>query len=225
MTLLAEDLLLLLLDDESGKPLVDGTALPRALAGAVLLELALGGVVRPAGDGEEVKKGRLVLTDAAPPEDPILARAVARIRESKPLKPERAIEKIDQRLREAVLQRIVERGWVHEARSRLLGIFPTKVWPAVDESHERAVRDELRAALVDGATPSERTAALISLLSAVDAAAKVVTDGDRRAIKKRAKEIAEGEWAGAAVRRTVEAVNAAIIVAVIIPATTAGGAS
>ncbi|MFG1783509.1 GPP34 family phosphoprotein [Rhodococcus oryzae] len=225
MTLLAEDLLLLLLDDESGKPLIDGTALPRALAGAVLLELALGGLVRPAGEGEEVKKGRLVLSEDAPPEDPILAGAVARIRESKPLKPERAIEKIDQRLREALLQRIVDRGWVRESKGRLLGIFPTTVWPAVDESHERAVRDELRAALVDGAAPTERTAALISLLSAVDAAAKVVTDGDRRAIKKRAKEIADGEWAGAAVRRTVEAVNAAIVVAVIIPATAAGGAS
>lgn len=225
MTLLAEDLLLLLLDDETGKPLIDSTALPRALAGAVLLELALDGVVRPAAEGEEVRKGRLVLSDGTPPEDPILAHAVAQIRDSKPLKPERAIEKIDRRLREAVLQRIVDRGWVHEAKGRLLGIFPTKVWPAVDESHERAIREELRAALVDGAAPSARVAALVSLLSAVDAAPKVIADGDRRAIKKRAKEIADGEWAGAAVRRTVEAVNAAIMVAVIIPAATAGGAS
>ncbi|WP_206035927.1 GPP34 family phosphoprotein, partial [Prescottella equi] len=58
-SLIAEDLLLLLLDDESGDPLVDGTRLPRVLAGAVLLELALDGYVTPADQGEDVKRGRL----------------------------------------------------------------------------------------------------------------------------------------------------------------------
>jgi Golgi phosphoprotein 3 (GPP34) len=48
MTLLAEDVLLLLLDDASGKPIVDGTKLDRVLAGALLLELALAGRVTPA---------------------------------------------------------------------------------------------------------------------------------------------------------------------------------
>jgi hypothetical protein len=223
MTLLAEDLLLLLLDDETGKPLVDGSALPRALAGAVLLDLSLDAVVEPADGSGDVKKGRLVLRDRTAPLDPILAHAVAQLRGSKPLKPVAAIEKLGKNLREAVLGRIVERGWVHEAKGKVLGIFPTKTWPAVDASHERVVRDRLRSVLVDGATPDSRTAALISLLSAVDAAPALFPDARKKDVRKRAKEIAKGDWSGEAVRHAVEAVNAAVIAVVVVPSVAAGG--
>ncbi|GAB2666001.1 GPP34 family phosphoprotein [Prescottella soli] len=221
--LIAEDLLLLLLDDESGGPVVDGTRLPRVLAGAVLLELALDGYVTPAEDGEDVKKGRLAVRREATPGDPILAGAVEVIRESRrPMKPETAIEKLDTEMREAVFERVVDRGWVRESRRKILGIFPSKTWPAVDESHERGVRRDLEQVLVEGLDPNPRTAALISLLSAVDAVAKVFPDADRKAIRKRAKDIAEEEWAGAAVRKAVDAINTAVFVAVMVPAMTAG---
>ncbi|EME22998.1 GOLPH3/VPS74 family protein [Rhodococcus triatomae] len=223
MTLLAEDLLLLLLDDETGKPLVDGSVLPRALAGAVLLDLSLDAVVEPADGSGAVKKGRLILRDRTAPLDPILAHAVAQLRGSKPLKPVAAIEKLGKNLREAVLGRIVERGWVHEAKGKVLGIFPTKTWPAVDASHERVVRDRLRSVLVDGATPDQRTAALISLLSAVDAAPKLFPDVSKKVVRKRAKEIAKGDWSGEAVRHAVDAVNAAVIAVVVVPSVAAGG--
>lgn len=214
MTLLAEDLLLVLLDDESGKAIVDGSALPRVLAGAVLLELALSGTVTPDADGTVARKGRLVVRPDPAPADPVLADATRRLADAKPMKPAAAIEKLTKGLQDTLLARIVDRGWVREERGRILGVFPTRRWPAIDESHERGVRAELRAALVDGLTPSSRTAALISLLSAVSAAPKIFPDADRRAVKKRAKEIADGEWAGAAVRQAVEAVNAAMIAAV-----------
>ncbi|MDH6280887.1 GOLPH3/VPS74 family protein [Prescottella agglutinans] len=224
--LIAEDLLLLLLDDESGGPVVDGTRLPRVLAGAVLIELALDGYVTPAQDGEDVKKGRLAVRQEATPGDPILARAVEVIRESRrPMKPETAIEKLDTEMREAVFERVIDRGWVRESRRKILGIFPSKTWPAVDESHERGVRRDLEQVLVEGLDPNPRTAALISLLSAVDAVAKVFPDADRKEVRKRAKDIAEEEWAGAAVRKAVDAINTALMVAVMVPAITAAGSS
>lgn len=222
-SLIAEDLLLLLLDDDSGQPLVDGTKLPRVLAGAVLLELALDGYVTPAEGGEDVKKGRLAVRLDGTPDDPILARTVEVIRESRrPMKPEAAIEKLDSEMRAAVFERVIDRGWVREDRRKILGIFPSKIWPPVDESHERGVRRDLEQVLVDGLDPNPRTAALISLLSAVDAAAKAFPDADRKAIRKRAKDIAEEEWAGAAVRKAVDAINSAVFVAVMVPAMTAG---
>lgn len=214
MPLLAEDLLLLLLDDESGKPIVDGIRLPRVLAGAVLLELALAGTVTPDVDGSVVRKGRLVVRPDPAPDDPVLADATRRLADAKPMKPASAIEKLTKGLQDTLIDRIVDRGWLREERGRILGLFTTRRWPAVDESHERHVRAELRAALVDGLTPAPRTAALVSMLSAVSAASKVFPDADKRAVNKRAKEIAEGEWAGAAVRQAVEAVNTAMIAAV-----------
>lgn len=222
-SLIAEDLLLLLLDDDSGQPLVDGTKLPRVLAGAVLLELALDGYVTPAEGGEDVKKGRLAVRLDGTPDDPILARTVEVIRESRrPMKPEAAIEKLDSEMRAAVFERVIDRGWVREDRRKILGIFPSKIWPPVDESHERGVRRDLEQVFVDGLDPNPRTAAIISLLSAVDAAAKAFPDADRKAIRKRAKDIAEEEWAGAAVRKAVDAINSAVFVAVMVPAMTAG---
>ncbi|MCA1004628.1 GPP34 family phosphoprotein [Rhodococcus hoagii] len=221
--LIAEDLLLLLLDDESGDPLTDGTKLPRVLAGAVLLELALDGYVTPADEGEDVKKGRLVVRLDGTPDDPILARTLDVIRDARrPMKPEAVIEKLDSELRTAVFERVIDRGWVRESRRKVLGIFPAKTWPPVDESHEREVRHELSGVLIEGLAPAPRAAALISLLSAVDAAAKAFPEADRKAIRKRAKDIAEGEWAGAAVRKAVDAINTAVFVAVMVPAVAAG---
>lgn len=222
-SLIAEDLLLLLLDDESGDPLVDGTRLPRVLAGAVLLELALDGYVTPADQGEDVKRGRLAVRRMEAPADPILGHALGVVADARrPMKPEAAIEKLDSEVRAAVFERVIDRGWVRESRRKVLGIFPSKVWPPVDESHERGVRHELSGVLVEGLDPTPRAAALISLLSAVDAAAKVFPDTDRKMIRKRAKEIADGEWAGAAVRKAVDAINSAVFVAVMVPAMTAG---
>lgn len=219
MTSIAEDLLLLLLDDESGKPLVDGVKLPRVLAGAVLLELALDDVVAVDTEGEQVKKGRIAIRTEARPADPILAEAVERLGSGRPLKPTAAIEKLQKGLQEKLLARVVEQGWVSEERGRILGVFPTKKWPAIDSTPEQRVRDLIRAALIDGLTPEPRTAALIALLSAADAAPKVFPDADKRAVKKRAKEIAQGEWAAKAVRDAVASVNAAMTTALI-----AGGA-
>ncbi|QNG17703.1 GPP34 family phosphoprotein [Rhodococcus triatomae] len=218
MTLLAEDLLLLMLDEESGKPLVDSTKLPRVLAGAVLLDLALTGVVTPAEPGEDARKGRLVIRTQEFPEDPLLRDAVEIVGKGRPLKPESAIEKLSKGIRDKVATRLVADGWVREERSRILGLFPSVRWPQVDGSREHALRAEIGASLVDGITPTHRTAALISLIAAVDVAPKLFPNADKRAMKKRAKEIAEGDWAGKAVRKAVDAVNTAIMIAATTPA-------
>lgn len=215
MTLIAEDLLLLLLKDDSGRPMVDSTRLDRVLAGGLLLELALAGQVTPAAEGESVKKGRLTVRDAAPTGDELLDRTLRRLADGKPVKPEKAVEQLAKGLRSELLSRLAGRGYLREERGRALGLFPTRSWPAMDTAYESGLRAELAAVLLGGAAPAQRTAALISLLSAVDAAAKVVTTSDRRAVKGRAKEIATGEWAGAAVKKAVDSVNAAVVVSVV----------
>jgi Golgi phosphoprotein 3 (GPP34) len=70
--LIAEDLLLLLYGDESGKPVLASTELDYALAGAVLLELAMLGRIDVAGTGETVRSGRLVVRDPSPTGSAIL---------------------------------------------------------------------------------------------------------------------------------------------------------
>ena len=96
---------------------------------------------------------------------------------------------------------------------KVLGLFPRTRWPAADTAHEDAVRLRLRAALVEGADPDERTGALAALLHAVDRAHKTVDRGpvSAREVRKRAKALAEGQWAAEAVRDAIMAATAVTV--------------
>jgi hypothetical protein len=115
---------------------------------------------------------------------------------------------------ETLTGRLVDQGILMRRTDRLLGIFPRKRWPMADGSHKEVVRRSLAAALVHGEEPDERTAALIALTAAVDRAHKVIDrEGlSAREVKRRAKEIAEGDWAAKAVRDAVNAATAAVVV-------------
>jgi len=208
--LLVEDVMLLLIDDATGKPVLDRTRLERVLAGAVLVELATAERVAPTPAVGSAKVGRVVVLDRSPLGDGLLDEALARFPD-KPLRPARAVEKLVKGLRQAVLTRIVDAGFVRSEHRAVLGIFPTTTWPAVRPDHEARIRATLRAVLVDGDRPDARTSALICLLTAVDAVPKVLPVADRRALVRRARTIAEGHWAGLAVRQAVDAVNAAVV--------------
>ena len=225
MSMIAEDLLLLLLDDETGKSITDSTRLPRALAGAAVLELALAGNVRVTEKGENIRRGRLVTVRGAKIlTDPTLTRVYETLAAAKPMRPQSAIEKLQKGLRDELLARLEKAGKVRRVSRKVLGMFPKTDWPVTDRRYKDELRTRVRRALTSHTTPPEREAALISLLSAVDVVHKIYPDADKKEIRKRAKEIAAGEWAGKAVRAAVDSVNAAVFTAVMV-ATTAGAAS
>jgi hypothetical protein len=216
--LLAEELLLLALDDESGKVVV--TELDKGLAGAVLVELMLAERVRVAEKGESVRAGRLVLRPGPAPADPILANGLAVLAHREGRKPEYVLDALANDLRRKLADRLVEAGVLRREKRKVLGLFPAERLPAQDSTHEATVRERIRAALA-GARPDERTAALISLLSALNAVTTVVAVPDKRAANRRANEIAKGQWAAAAVRKAIETVYAATAAAAAVATTAA----
>jgi hypothetical protein len=224
VTLLAEDLLLLLLDDESGKFLLDGLRLDRVLAGALLLDLVLAERVSSPTPERRFGQDRLVIENRTPLGDPLLDEALTRLDGRRPPAAARAVEKWVKGTRQAVLTRIVEAGLVRAEHRTVLGLFPVSRWPAVRPEHEAAVRRELHGVLLEGRDPTPRIAAVVALLLAVDVLPKVVPGSDRRALVRRAKEVAEGDWAATAVRKAVDAIRAGIIAAGV-AATTAAASS
>ena len=88
---------------------------------------------------------------------------------------------------------------------------PVDELPEADPSAERSVRGRVRAVLIDGAEPDERTAALIAVAYAADLGRALVPDRPWKEIKPRVKEVAEGDWAAQAVRKAIQSVNAAIM--------------
>jgi hypothetical protein len=126
------------------------------------------------------------------------------------------VNRLGKHLRDTLAERLVERGILERVDDRVLGLFPRKRWPSVDSAHEEEVRRELTGALVHGLTPTQRTGALVALLSAIDKAHKVV---DRqglpvREVRSRAKEIGQGDWAATAVKDAIAASTAAVAAAV-----------
>jgi hypothetical protein len=223
--LIAEDLLLLVTENSTGKPVVGSTELEHALAGAVLLELAMAGRVDVEESRGLGRKGRLVVVDSSWTHDPILDEALRRIGDKPGRKPDAVVTFLRKGLRDRLYARLAEQGILRLDRHKVIGLFPQTRWPAVDSSHEERLRRALHDALVVGVDPRPSVAAVISLLYAIRAVHKVVgSREEKKRVQVRAKEVSEGEWAAAAVRRAVDAVNAATIAA-ITAATAAASAS
>ncbi|HET6652800.1 MAG TPA: GPP34 family phosphoprotein [Nocardioides sp.] len=215
--LLAEDLLLLLTDDDTGRLLVEGSAADVALGGARLIELTIEGRVDLTGEGEG-RTGRLVVRDRTRLADPILDEALDLVAAKEGKKPDAVVGPLGKKLRDRLYLRLAEQGVLRSERGKVLGLFPTRRWPASDAAHERQLRAGLEQALLMGLQPPERVAALVSLLHALRSVHKVVRPKDhgvsKRDLDRRAKEIAEGDWGSAAVRKAVDAIAAATVAAV-----------
>ncbi|WP_424184505.1 GOLPH3/VPS74 family protein [Actinokineospora sp. G85] len=211
--LIAEDLLLLLLDDETGRVKPAGTQVDVGLAGAVLVELAGLGLVDVAGEGEPARRGRVVRRPGTPPEHQVLRGCYSRIAEWEGRKPGPVLAKLAKGLRAEITTGLVARGLVREETKKVLGLIPTTRVFARDAGHEAQVRARLDAVLA-GAAPDHHSGSLIILLHALDVLPRVLDVRDKRAAKKRAKELAVGDWASAAVRKAVAEVNTAVLVAV-----------
>jgi hypothetical protein len=216
--LLAEDLLLLLTDDASGKLAVAAGQADAALGGANLVELTLMGKAGLTGDGDPGKAGRIVVKDATPPGDEVLAGALQIVSGHQGDKPQAVINPLSKNLRAVLYQRLTDGGVLRAEHGRTLGIFPAHTWPAQDGQHEAGVRQVITQALVQGAVPDQRTAALIALLHALRCEDKVVdprqSGMSKKQLQARAEQIAEGDWASEAVRKAIEQMTAAVMAAV-----------
>ncbi|PRY41453.1 GOLPH3/VPS74 family protein [Umezawaea tangerina] len=199
--LIAEDLALLLMDDESGTPAAAGT-LHYTTGGAVLVELALAGLV-------EVRDKKVLPVGTAP-EDPLLRLGYEKVAD-KPRSVDATLLRIGSGLWQRVVDRLVDKGFVRREEKRVLGLFRTTRLPAEDVRHEEEVRQRIRAVLVDGEDADPRTAALVALLSASGALPllrpPLAWSGE---VHRRAKDLERGNWGAAAVGTAVARTAAAI---------------
>ena len=206
--LLAEDLLLLVTDDASGRLSAPADRVDAGLGGANLVELTLRNKVDLTGEQDPGRPGRIIVRDPSPPGDAILDTALETVTAYQGKRPSTVIGPLSKNLREALYQRLAGNGVVRAEKTRILGVFPVRRWPAQDGSREAEVRRLMTQALVQQVPPDTRTAALIALVHAVGCVDKIVDPRQhglsKRELRARAKKIAEGNWASAAVRKAIE---------------------
>jgi hypothetical protein len=187
----------------------------------VLLELTL-------ADRVTFEDSKIVLDDATPTGDDILDEGLERIKQSKKnRKPSYWVNKLSgiKKIKERLLDRLVHKGILRREEHRILRVIPSKRYPTVHGGPEKKLRDSIRAAILDGIEPEERTGILISLVSACSLVNEIFEKAERKAAQKRIKEIAKGEPIGKAVSETVAAVEIAVIAAVMASTIAATSAS
>ncbi|MFI1221549.1 MULTISPECIES: GPP34 family phosphoprotein [unclassified Streptomyces] len=215
--LIVEDLTLLMMDDKSGAIAGAGT-LYYTLGGAVLVELGLGGRIRVDENDTGLNGVKVHAVAGRTPSDPLLRAAHAKVGERVRGVQTLLIE-IGTGMRETVLDRLVERGMLRQETKKTLGLFRTTSTTAADTGRKKEVMERVRAVLIDGEEPDDRTAALTGLLSASGTLPtlhrSIPWSGK---VYKRAKELEQSSWGAeavnAAVLRTVAAISAGTVVAV-----------
>ena len=224
--LLAEDLLLLVTDDASGRLSAPAEQVDAGLGGANLVELTLRNKVDLSGEQDPGKRGRIIVRDPSPAGDAVLDAALEILIARQGRRPSAVIGPLSKNLRGTLYQRLADRGVVRAERGRIFGVFPVRRWPAQDASDEAEVRRLMTQALVEQVVPDTRTAALIALVHAVGCVDKIVDARQhglsKRQLRARAKKIAEGNWASAAVRKAIEDMMAAVIVTITATGTAVG---
>lgn len=217
---LHEEITLLALHDEKGTSMA---SFPEHLiAGAVLAELLL--TSRISVDGR--RKKMVQLQDMAAIGEPIMDECLKLMRESsKPVSLRNWVSKFAKikNLKHKAAQQLCARGILQEDESSLLIVFTQKVYKEVNATPEQKIVERMRTAIFsDDDEVDPRTVVLIALANGVDLLPKIFGSKEVRARKKRIKQIINGEIVGKATQEVIEACQAAVMAAIIIPVLAVG---
>lgn len=195
MAQIAEDLFLLLLDNASSQPGLDRPRRERVLSAAVLLDLAYACRIRPAMAGEPVEAGRLVALAVPGPTDPVVEPAF-QLLQRRPLRPATAVRKLSKNTQDNLSHHLELTGQIRRIRLNSKRFSHPYAWPLTNRDRVAHARSALLSALFDRRPPAPTTAAIVSVLHAVDGLGALLSLNDRgwRWVHARAAEIASGSW-------------------------------
>ena len=216
---LQEEVLLLALRDKEGT-VANGEMLEYALGGALLSELLMQERVRSDGEEQQLKvrlhkaSGVELLDEAW--------KMIAEARRTADAKTWVSQFAQIKRLRHRVAESLCDRGVLREAEDKILWVFTRKVYPEVNHTYEDEIVTRLHRAIFSNERDLDpRTAVLIALAHHAGLLANVFPRKELKERKQRVEMIAKGEAVGRAAHEAMEAMQAAILVACIMPGMTA----
>ena len=214
---LHEEVLLLAMRDEEGT-IAAGTMYQYAIAGAVLSELVLQG--RVAVDDSGRKKLAKVI-DPRPTGAPLLDECLDKIAAGKPKPLDHWVGRFAniKNLKHRVAARLCDRGILREEEGKILLVFTRTIYPASDPRPEQEIIERLRRAVfTDRRDIDPRTVVLVSLANSAGILKVVFDKKELKARKDRLEQVINGELMGKAAKEAIQAMEAAVMVAVIVPA-------
>jgi Golgi phosphoprotein 3 len=213
-----EEVLLLALRNDKGT-VAGGVMYQQAAGGAILAELILEGRLKTVTEGRSTYA---VVLDRTPTGDGILDECLRRVSEaSRRARLQTWVQRFAgvKQLKHRVAASLVEKGVLREEEDTVLLLFTRRIYPELDPAHERRIVERLeRAVYSDTATVDPATTVLVAL---AHHAGLLKANLDRKRLKTRKARITAitaGDAIGKATKQAIEAVQAAIFVAAIMPA-------
>ncbi|MXW02833.1 MAG: GPP34 family phosphoprotein [Holophagales bacterium] len=206
-----EEILLLLLDDDSGAmKRVAPNVMELLLAGAILMDLALRGRL-------DCDLQRLVVVDSTPVGEEILDGPLAEIAEAADEADARTwvvrLSARSKQVQEAALARLVERGILRVEDRSFLWVFGSRRYPMVDDREEREVKLRILDVLLSDRIPAPRDVALICLADASNAFQVILSAQELRHAAARIELVRGfdliGQAMGRAIQKSVQDIAAA----------------
>lgn len=192
--LIADELLVIAYHPD-GMVHVKGVQLDCALAGALLLELAVAGAVEHRG-------GRLhAVSDTDPPAHPTLATALASIVAEPGQTAQRWVLAHAAGLRRRLLDGLVAARVLADEEYRWFGVLARHRFPERDASTRVDALHRLHAIASDDVQPDPPTAALATVVTAAGLGDRVWSDQQHHAVQRRLTGFALGAWASDAVAK------------------------
>ncbi|MCG3125211.1 MAG: hypothetical protein CHACPFDD_00026 [Phycisphaerae bacterium] len=214
---LHEELLLLALKDEEGTVEFSASGgLPFALAGGVLAELVLAGRISIEPSGKHI----VTSLGSRPIGDPLLDETAQRIHTATRRKNASTwVQSIaaTRELRHRIARGLCARGILAEVDDKVLLIFPRRRYPQRDQAPEDALVHRIRTVVAGSIEPDVRTVLLLSLAKGGGLLDPVFSRRELRAHKRRIEALVKGNELGGAVRSAIQAVQAAMTIACVIP--------
>ena len=198
-----EEILLLLLRDDDGKFInVPQSSMDRAIAGAVLMELAMENRI-------DTDLENLILVDATPVGDDLLDSTLAMIAEgSEDQKDARHwVEQTARQapaIREATLDRLVERGILEREDDRFLWVFRSRRYPMVDGQAEREVKLRIMGVLFSNEIPSPRDVVVICLAHACGIFGELLSKREQEQAAERIEQVRKLDLIGQAMTQSIQ---------------------
>jgi Golgi phosphoprotein 3 len=218
---LHEEILLLALRDKEGT-IASGTMYQYAIGAALLAELLLSKRI----EVEQQSKRKLVnLIDPTLLGEPLIDECLNKISSAK----RRAVLQTwvsrfagVKNLKHRVAKQLCRRGILRADEDKVLLLFTRKIYPEINPVPERELIRRLEYAIfTDTRDIDPRTVVLLSLANSADIL-KVVFDKKKlKGRKARIKQIVNGEITGKAAAEAIQAMQAAVMVACIMPSITA----
>ena len=211
----AEEIMLLLLDDASGDfAPISELSLQCALAGAVLMDLALENRI-------DTDTERLILLDKTPTGDDLLDPTLANIAESTAEGESRHdarywvkfTAQYAYEIRARALDRLVESGILQHRDDRFLWVFRARRYPIIDGKAEREVKLRIMGVLFSDEIPDPRDIVIICLADVCGLFRELLSKRELERAAARIDQVRKLDLIGPAVSQAVGDIEASLAVA------------